>query len=69
MMCVHFVGFRSDEYWSAVKVFGPPHYVHRDYDDRVFTEVGEEDIVVFGPKYKKVDWVWDASVVDNKWTN
>lgn len=58
---VHFVGFRGEEYWSAVKVWGTPQWIHKDYDARVFTEVGKNDVVVFGPKYRFTDWVWDAS--------
>jgi hypothetical protein len=69
MMCVHFVGFRGDEYWSAVKVFGKPHFIHKDNDVRVYTEVGDNDVVVFGAKYKHTDYVWDASAVDNKWSD
>jgi hypothetical protein len=37
-------------------------------DDRVWTEVGDSDVVVVGdPKYNK--YVWDASAVDSKWTD
>lgn len=45
--CVHFVGFRGDEYHSAVKVFGKPHFIHRGWDLRAQREIGEDDIVVF----------------------
>ena len=31
---IHFVGFRGDEYISAVKVFGKPDYYHRVFDGR-----------------------------------
>ena len=44
---VHFVGFRDDRYWSAVKVFGPPHYIHRGWDLRARRELAEDDVVVF----------------------
>ena len=66
---VHYVGFRGDEYVRAHKIFGGPVYIHRDYDDRVFSEVGDDDVVIFGPKYKKLPYVWDASAVDRKWTD
>lgn len=69
MRCVHFVGFRNEEYWSAVKVFGKPHFIHKDYDLRTFSEVAEDDVVVFGPKYHFCKVVWDASAVDSKYTN
>ena len=29
MRCVHFIGFRDDRYWNAVRVFGRPHFIHR----------------------------------------
>lgn len=63
------MGFRGEEYWSAVKVFGKPHFIHKVYDDRVFTEVGEGDVVIFGPKYHYNKYVWDASAVDSQWTD
>ena len=50
MRTVHYVGFRGDEYMRAHRVFGGPAMIHRDYDARVFTEVGPDDLVVFGPK-------------------
>ena len=58
---IHYVGFRGDEYVRAHRIWGGPVIIHKDYDDRVFTEVADDDVVIFGPKYKKVDWVWDAS--------
>ena len=45
--CVHFVGFRGEEYWSAVKVWGLPDYIHRGYDNRMRRERAREDTVVF----------------------
>ena len=33
-MAVHFIGFRGDEYTSAVRVFGKPDFVHRRWDVR-----------------------------------
>lgn len=44
---VHFVGFRGEEYWSAVKAFGPPHYVHIGWDLRARREIDEDDLIVF----------------------
>lgn len=44
---IHFVGFKGDEYWSAVKIWGAPDYIHRWNDYRLWTEVASEDIVVF----------------------
>lgn len=46
---VHFVGFRGDEYNSAVKVFGKPDFFHRQFDVRVKHggEFHPDDVVVF----------------------
>ena len=50
MTHVHFVGFRGDEYTSAVKVWGRPDFVHAWHDHRMYGDVGDGDIIVFGPK-------------------
>lgn len=45
--CVHFVGFRGDEYNRAVLVFGQPDFVHRGWDQRAKREIHSSDTVVF----------------------
>lgn len=45
--CVHFVGFRGDEYVSAVRVFGPPDFIHRGWDMRARREIADGDLIVF----------------------
>ena len=54
---IHFVGFRGDEYHSAVRVWGKPDFFHRVFDDRVsHGDVDwEKDTVIFakGFLYKK----------------
>jgi hypothetical protein len=47
LRCVHFIGFRGEEYWSAVKVFGRPQMIHMGWDRRSQRDIGEDDIVVF----------------------
>ena len=47
---LHFVGFRGDEYWSAVKVFGKPDFVHMWHDSRMRGDLAEDDTIVYGPK-------------------
>lgn len=47
MRIVHFVAFRGEEYHSAVKVFGEPHFIHPGWDLRAQREIGEEDVIVF----------------------
>ncbi len=43
----HFVGFRDDRYWNAVRVFGFPDFIHRGWDLRAQREIAPGDIVVF----------------------
>ena len=46
--CIHFVGFRDDRYWNAVKVFGRPQMVHRKLDRRAAREIDPDvDLIVF----------------------
>lgn len=45
--CTHFVGFRDDRYWNAVKVFGPPDFIHRKWDKRAAREIAQQDVIVF----------------------
>ena len=47
---VHFVGFRGDEYLSAVRVFGPPAFIHMTWDKRARRDVYDGDTVVFANK-------------------
>jgi len=47
---VHFIGFRGEEYHSAVKVFGPPDFIHLIHDHRMYGDVGDNDILVFAYK-------------------
>lgn len=44
---IHFVGFRDDRYWSAVKVWGLPDFIHRGWDTRAQREIADEDVVIF----------------------
>ena len=44
---LHFVGFKDDRYWSAVRAFGRPDWVHRFWDHRAVCEVMPGDVVVF----------------------
>ena len=50
-MCIHFIGFRkNEEYWSAVKVWGKPDFVHMIHDKRLYGDVCETDTLVLGSK-------------------
>lgn len=44
---IHFIGFRGEEYWSAVKVWGQPHYIHRGWDKRAQRDIADVDLVIF----------------------
>ena len=68
MRTVHYVGMDYDTYERARRVFGGPAYYHKWNDARVDTEVGSEDVVVYGdPTYR--EWVWDASTVPSVYTD
>ncbi len=43
---VHFVGFRDDRYWNAVRVWGPPDFIHRTWDVYAANDVATGDIVI-----------------------
>ena len=43
---LHFVGFRDDRYWAAVRVWGRPDFVHPDWDRWAAQEVAPGDLVV-----------------------
>lgn len=65
---VHYVGMDDATYQRARRVWGGPAYYHRWMDDRVWTEVGDSDVVVVGdPTYRQ--WVWDASAVPSQYTD
>ena len=46
-MAVHFVEFRDDRYWNAMRVFGRPDFFHRYWDWRAVGDVAPGDVVVF----------------------
>ena len=48
---VHFIGFRGDEYNSAVKIWGQPDFIHPVHDRRAYIEIDKEnDILIFAGK-------------------
>ena len=44
---IHFVRFKDDRYLRAVRVFGPPDFIHRFWDARAVCEVVPGDVVIF----------------------
>jgi hypothetical protein len=66
--CVHFVGFRGDEFWSAVRLWGRPDFIHRRWDKRAQREICEEDLVIFAVG----DWTQPVAAhngddIDERW--
>lgn len=56
--CVHFVGFRGEEYWSAVRIWGKPGMIHILWDRRAQRDIHPEyDTVIFA----KGDWTQPLS--------
>jgi hypothetical protein len=44
---LHYVGFRGDEYRRAVRLFGPPDFIHIDWDHRAKQAMSDGDTAVF----------------------
>jgi len=44
---LHFIGFRGDEYTRAIRVFGPPDFVHIGWDHWARTALAPGDTAVF----------------------
>ena len=44
---LHFVGFRNDRYWNAVRVWGLPDFYHIGWDLRAKRDIAPDDIVIF----------------------
>ncbi|MEG3093182.1 hypothetical protein [Sphingomonas sp. PB1R3] len=46
-MALHFVGFRGDEYARAVRIFGPPDFIHIGWDRWARMDMAPGDIAIF----------------------
>ncbi len=44
---IHFVGFRDDRYWNAVRIWGAPDMIHEVWDCYAADDVAHDDLVVF----------------------
>ncbi|PCJ68255.1 MAG: hypothetical protein COA62_15950 [Rhodobiaceae bacterium] len=44
---IHFVGFKNDRYWNAIRVWGQPDFVHRRWDHRAISDIEDADTVIF----------------------
>lgn len=63
MIAIHFVGFRDERYWSAVKIWGKPDFIHPLWDRRAMQDADEGDVFVFA----KGDETW--SVAEYSWND
>lgn len=66
-MALHFVGFKDDRVRVALRVFGPPDFWHRVWDQRAKVEIMPGDVAVFadGSIDDPVrDFGWDDSAAD-----
>ena len=63
--CIHFVGFRGEEYNSAVKIWGKPDFFHKIWDYRAVGDiVPGVDTVIFAkysPDDKPSEYSYDDS--------
>lgn len=44
---IHYIGFRGDEYNAALRIFGPPDFVHLGWDRWAKQEVADRDVAIF----------------------
>ena len=58
---IHFVGFKDDRYFNAIRVFGKPDFIHRFWDRRAQLEVQDNDIVVFANTMTLNEHAYDDS--------
>ncbi len=65
-MFTHFIGFRGDEYNSAVRIWGKPDVIHRVWDKRAVSEIADDDVAIFakyGPDWRPTEFTFDDSAV------
>jgi hypothetical protein len=64
--CVHFVGFRGDEFCRAQKVWGYPDFIHKWHDHRMYGDIDiENDIIIFA-NMAKAEVISDRSWQDHE---
>lgn len=60
--CVHFVGFKDDDFVRAQKVWGKPDFIHKWHDHRMWGDIDpDRDTVVFANGIDPVtpsQWTW-----------
>ncbi|TPG52000.1 hypothetical protein EAH76_14815 [Sphingomonas glacialis] len=53
---LHFVGFRSEEYHSAVRIWGKPDFVHPAWDRWAQQDIHPVNTVIFARGLRRVQW-------------
>jgi hypothetical protein len=63
--CVHFVGFRGDEYVRAQRIWGRPDFIHRSNDLRLWLggELAPHDTVVIANNAQPSKYAFNDSAV------
>ena len=62
---IHFIGFRDDRVFNAIRVWGRPDFWHRRWDARAIAEIMPGDKVVFAdPVGEPNPNAWDDSEED-----
>lgn len=74
MRCVHYIGFRGDEFVRARRVFGGPVFIHRAWDRRALRDIGPEDLVVFASGDERQPFAHNCDDIterhiDDDWSN
>lgn len=59
--CLHFVGFRGEEYWSAVRIWGKPDYTWPQATFQILGDCAPADTVIFGPSAFNKPKKWRAA--------
>jgi hypothetical protein len=44
---LHFVGFKDDRVWNAIRIWGRPDFWHRNWDYRAKAEIVPGDVAIF----------------------
>ena len=71
-MAIHFIGFKDDRVWNAIRVWGMPDFWHRNWDVRAKQEIAPGDTAIFakGSEHDEPkEQAHDDSAVPCSWCN
>jgi len=60
---VHFIGVEPAQYWSAMRVWGRPDYIHPRATWSCLGEIDRHDIVIFGAKAFTLPKKWRGKLL------